>query len=835
MASASRSSPLDGLELSSEEAERLSRAFREPEFRRLLGEYAAELADPSNRRQYEAEVTALERERGVDARFVHPEPGHVLRTSLDGARRGFVNVCGNALIGPPRCRPAPGPGRGHHWSLPYSLAPGREYAGRGGRYTVYDVVFHPDALRLARRHRPFRRMLDATALDAVEKQFGVELDRRNAQTLRGCGYKGTPEPAVIRSPLPGGPPARPREEEEEEGEEEGEEPGCRLPAFPYPTPYPAAPRAPAPQPPAPPPAAPAPTRPRYGISHRHHVDLQDYRCSRDSAPGPVPRELVVTIELPLLRSAAQAALDVSEKELRLESQQPAYRLRLALPYPVDDSRGAARFDKAKGQLVVTLPVVPPRRPPDDAIPVSPPAGSEGCVELAGTIRSPARVSPRGAEPVGPGGSEGQSQAAPAQWREGGAAGAWFPVGSPPAAPARQPTEPDTAHGGGRGPEGKTGGGGGGGGGPRRGASGGAGLAAGRARGAGEGPGPGGSREPTCPPVGAHQDEDRCTLIVPVARIQPQSLRGALTPRHYQLSFFTRDCTHYSCILRFPPENRLSLQEPAVSVSPSNAVIELAKAPESRGHWAKWYFGLNTRTLQERLFISEENVDGFLDDSLGSQIFEQSGPETQPLIEVLEVTDNKSRIHLKSGEVDGSCQLDEKGQRANNTGRDVPETKDDIKLQTNTENCRAVTDPVEEEHPRESNKPSELLGAAKEEEEDGSQTPYCVQCKSAGASLPIAGNPQLLEPNLELGVTKENQPVVSNNEQETLKEGSLMEERELDEDSTPSEPADISAVGQGPELSSIKETNMQDGSVQIINDHVTRCAVTFQNSLLYDLD
>lgn len=178
------SSPLEDLDLSGEEVQRLTSAFQDPKFRRMFSEYAEELTDPENRRRYEEEITALERERGVEVRFVHPEPGHVLRTSLDGARRCFVNVCSNALVGAPSSRPSSGSAAsGSQWSLPYSLAPGREYAGgRGIRYTVYDVVFHPDALALARRHERFRQMLDATALEAVEKQFGVKLDRRNAKT-----------------------------------------------------------------------------------------------------------------------------------------------------------------------------------------------------------------------------------------------------------------------------------------------------------------------------------------------------------------------------------------------------------------------------------------------------------------------------------------------------------------------------------------------------------------------------------------------------------------------------------------------------------------------------
>ncbi|NWV64598.1 KTU protein, partial [Malurus elegans] len=175
--------------------------------RELFAEYAAELNDPEQRRLYEEEVAALERERGVEVRFVHPTPGFVLRTSQEGSRRCYINVCSNALMGEPRARAE---GGGQRWELPYSLAPGREELRPAGRRRLlYDVVFHPAALRLAARSARFRRLLCDTALEAVEKQCGVQLDRTNATVLRGISYKGIPQAPVIRSPLPGGAPKPP--------------------------------------------------------------------------------------------------------------------------------------------------------------------------------------------------------------------------------------------------------------------------------------------------------------------------------------------------------------------------------------------------------------------------------------------------------------------------------------------------------------------------------------------------------------------------------------------------------------------------------------------------
>ncbi|XP_007941865.1 protein kintoun [Orycteropus afer afer] len=846
MAKATASSPLEDLNLSGDEVQRLTSAFQDPEFRRLFSKYTEELADPENRRRYEAEITALERERGVEVRFVHPEPGHVLRTSLDGARRCFVNVCSNLLVGAPSCRPSTGGAApGHHWSLPHSLAPGREYAGRRGtRYTVYDVVFHPDTLALARRHERFRHMLDSTALEAIEKQFSVKLDRRNAKVLK-IKYKGTPEAAVLRTPLPGGAPTQ--------SEEDPENP--RL-DFPYPYRYPAASgnspvaetQAPSPPEETPPPA---PTEPRYSVVQRHHVDLQDYRCSRDSAPSPVPRELVVTIELPLLRSAEQAALEVTGKLLRLDSRKPDYQLRLSLPYPVDDSRGKAQFNKARRQLVVTLPVALPaaRREPA-AAPESPAvlSGTDGAAcasALQGTV-GPAGghagdrdSSPCGARPadVGvvipgareaaspPSGAEEELVPEPEEQEFGGHAG------SPPS--FREALSPRLGS-----SSGDVGGG----------------LscissADPEVRSSAERGGAGTdlsvethmdwegtsrepsdramggpvteSGEPLCPPLLCNQDEEFLTVVIQVPRILPQSLKGDLSPFRYKLCFFTQDYVYYSFFLQFAPENTLSTKEPVISISSNNAVIELAKSPESHGHWREWYYGLNNDSLEERLFVNEENVNEFLDEALSSP-FKPTISLTPPLIEVLQITDNNIQIHTKLQECSDSDQLHVKEEV--NEGHHL----------SKKENIGHLTTTNEREHTLGNARPSDssIADNARAAESCGSGT--CLQQESLDVSQVLSGKSQQPESKMELEFIKEKCAVYANEEKENLKEPLLTADKELDG-------AQLSAlqnkttVHHVSALQSIKERNTQDGSVQIIKDHVTHCAFSFQNSLLYDLD
>ncbi|KAL2789976.1 protein kintoun isoform 3 [Daubentonia madagascariensis] len=97
-----------------------------------------------------------------------------------------------------------------------------------------------------------------------------------------------------------------------------------------------------------------------------------------------------------------------------------------------------------------------------------------------------------------------------------------------------------------------------------------------------------------------------------------------------------------------------------------------------------------------------------------------------------------------------------------------------------------------------------------------------------------GKSQQPESKMEPEFIKEKSASYSNKEQDNLKEPVVIEEKELDGDHL-SSLLNKTTVHNIPDFDSIKETNMEDGSVQIIKDHVTHCAFGFQNSLLYDLD
>lgn len=124
---------LKELDLSREEIDRLGSALRDENFKRLFFDYVDELHDPENVRLFQSEMTQLEKERGVDVTFINPTPGYVIKTSVDGHKKCFVNVCANENVQKPSSSVARKEGaRGLQWALPHTLAPVREDVDRKG-------------------------------------------------------------------------------------------------------------------------------------------------------------------------------------------------------------------------------------------------------------------------------------------------------------------------------------------------------------------------------------------------------------------------------------------------------------------------------------------------------------------------------------------------------------------------------------------------------------------------------------------------------------------------------------------------------------------------------
>lgn len=191
----------ENLNVTRDEVNRIGEALKHKEFRQLFVDYCEEITDPENRKRYEEEITQLECERGVDITFINPEPCFVIKTSSDGKTKTFINIATNEKVDKPTHSVATNCDgkKGLSWSLPHILAPPRrDIDKKGALCHVYDAVFHPDALHLASRNASFRKLVNDTAIDAVEQNFNVKLDRINLKFPKGLNYKGIAKPTVIR-------------------------------------------------------------------------------------------------------------------------------------------------------------------------------------------------------------------------------------------------------------------------------------------------------------------------------------------------------------------------------------------------------------------------------------------------------------------------------------------------------------------------------------------------------------------------------------------------------------------------------------------------------------
>lgn len=349
------SSDFEDLTITKEESERLKEAFKNEEFVRLLQEYAEEVNDPENRKKYEEDVIALEKQYGHEVTFIHPEAGYVIKTSQEGEKKAFINICQNEKVEKPsfdKVTDTENPGT--QWKLPHMLTPPREDLDKNNqRCVVYDITFHPYTLCLAKRNEQFRKMINSVAIEAVESNFDVKLDKINVRFPK-MKYKGCPMAPVTRKKLDN-PPAMMDSDDDEfndrlkdifkpprksydrteakkkkknDKQDEIDEYGV--------------------------------TRPKYSIKYRNHIDIQDYTNAPHQMVNTRPHEIILEIHLPLLNSSTDLTLDIYEKRLLLVSEKKGanYKLDLALPYSVNENDGKAQFDKIKRKLCVTLKVVP---------------------------------------------------------------------------------------------------------------------------------------------------------------------------------------------------------------------------------------------------------------------------------------------------------------------------------------------------------------------------------------------------------------------------------------------------------------------------------------------
>lgn len=337
------------LDITSDELNRLTNAFKSEKFRELFVEYCQELSDPENRRVYEQELRQLEAERGIDVTFINPAAGFVIKASADGQQKVFINVAKCANVGRPtsECGVSKQTGeKGLNWQLPFVQSkPKHDFDRNRVICAVFDVIFHPDALHLAAKNGAFKKLLVDTACDAVCDAYDIKLDRCNLRFPK-MAYKGMATPAVIRTkheadtakgephPLHRVDSTESEDDKSSAGSTTCDESHGRDDHYDYAT-------------------------PKYELIHRRHVEMHEYTYEMDAKLNlTLPKELVVKVRLPMLSSAKHVVLDVNTKSLHLHCDHGSkYWLDIKLPYEVDKQIGTAKFDAQQKVLTIALPVL----------------------------------------------------------------------------------------------------------------------------------------------------------------------------------------------------------------------------------------------------------------------------------------------------------------------------------------------------------------------------------------------------------------------------------------------------------------------------------------------
>ncbi|KAG2489118.1 hypothetical protein HYH03_012344 [Edaphochlamys debaryana] len=416
---------LKELNLTNEELTKFEKAFKDPEFMKLFEEYAKEVSDPKVKAETDAYLRQIEQQGrdedvyGKGVQLVVPEPAAVVKTKVMGPATGskdkgdaetgtaggkglpvgqkvFINVCTCDKVGKyslEEAKDARGTS-GKRFSMPLTLGPKRVGTDKHGQpAAVYDFVVHPDSWAFGLSNVAAMNTLVETALEHVERVSGSRLShswRRLNTRYKGTEGADTPPVQCIRTaeggeavdgrlkPRPNVPGAEVEGARTAPATSSGKEavadaaggagkPGGRS-TFAFGKPK-EADKVEAPK--ITDPAQPGFRHPDGGVTpawslvHRGETDLAETwgDAGRGLAlGGSVPKELLVRATLPDVASAGAVDLDVGERRLTLKVP-GRYQLEVALPYAVDEARGRAKFDKARKQLEVTLPVLPPPLPP----------------------------------------------------------------------------------------------------------------------------------------------------------------------------------------------------------------------------------------------------------------------------------------------------------------------------------------------------------------------------------------------------------------------------------------------------------------------------------------
>ena len=383
--------------------------MKDPKFMDLWADYAQEISDPANLKEQEEYLKQVEDEAKQQGdhsfTFIFPKPNFCVRLDTN-KERFFINICDDVKIDEPQ-EETTGDRQASQWQVPISLGKIREDTYKDKPCKVVDACYHPKSTYLAKQSDRFMVFLVEIAVENVNFQYHQEkkeiehplpmqfervgdipaVGNPAAQTVRIKAVAGKEGELVFEQKK--APVEKPKDKDfckgdgnfadrlaasmgdrtakeklrqqklaEQNAIEEAErerqaaikkkadDEKKRAKEFqrnlavgmagmkPNKTNF-----------------------PDFTIVQQGEIGYQD--CFNESErPGlKRPKSLKVTIPLPTVKRATELEMGIEEKRISLSSVKHEFDGNILLPHPVDVDRAAAKFDKTRKVLTLTLPVV----------------------------------------------------------------------------------------------------------------------------------------------------------------------------------------------------------------------------------------------------------------------------------------------------------------------------------------------------------------------------------------------------------------------------------------------------------------------------------------------
>ena len=197
---------IKSLNLTNEEINRFATSFKEPQFKEMFMNYIKEISDSSNKETMEKHLKQCEQNLQGQGRspiegkdLLLPYTNFCIKTyDIKTKKKVFINFCYcNKIID---CKSCEDPSRnGTQWEIPYSLGgPSIEKDKAGKECIVYDFIVGDKTRDNAKDSKPFKKFLILTAIEALEKQKHIDLEKNYSQPLmKYKGKNGSKEPRIF--------------------------------------------------------------------------------------------------------------------------------------------------------------------------------------------------------------------------------------------------------------------------------------------------------------------------------------------------------------------------------------------------------------------------------------------------------------------------------------------------------------------------------------------------------------------------------------------------------------------------------------------------------------